>query len=130
MENLRSRLILISSWWHSYNFLDICCLIDMCPLPLCCYLIFKSANEKWKVTNIEKTQRKKERKNFNLKTQNSFLEFYSKHNIENSCGLPIFCFNFSVHSEVLNDKRHTFLKRWLIISNFELLTVVLLNWWY
>ena len=54
------RLILISSWWHSYYFIDIWRLIDTCPPPLCCSN--DSQKCEWKIINTEQTERKNTKK--------------------------------------------------------------------
>ena len=126
-ENSIWRLILISSWWHSYNFIDIWRLIDMCPLPLCCSNDSQKCERK--IINPKKnTEKIKKGKNFSLKARYWSLEFSQKHNIHNFCYLPNFCYNFFVTLQTLNDARRTFFKHWLIISNFELLTVVFRSW--
>ena len=82
----------------------------------------------WKIISTEKTRRKRKRgKNFIMKTPNWFLKCSQEHQIHNSCDLPKF-YNFLVNPQTLNDARHTFFKRWLIISNFELLTDVFRSW--
>ena len=51
------------------------------------------------------TEKKKQGKNFNLKTQYCFLEFFQKHNIQHFCDRPKLCYNYLVNPQNLNDGR-------------------------
>ena len=56
-QNSIWSLVLISSWWHSYDFFDIWDLIDTCSLSLCCSN--DSQKCEWQIMNTEETERKK-----------------------------------------------------------------------
>ena len=118
MEDLIWHLILISSWWYSYKFIDIWRLFDKCTLPLCC--LNSSQKCEWKIIKTEKTQRKnkKEKTSF-WKHEIGFLNFLR--NITFTI-LGIFesFIIFLVNSETLNDARHTFIKLWVILFNSAL----------
>ena len=65
---------MISPWYHSYNFIDIWRIIEVCPLLLSCSN--DSQNYEWKKLNTEETE-KKEKK---FKLRYWFLDFSWKHN--------------------------------------------------
>ena len=112
-ENSVWSLILLSSWWHSCNFIDIWRLIDACPLLPCCS--HESQKYDWKITNTEETERKKKKgKIFYSKTDIGLLDFLR--NITFKILATFFLLWRPCQTSDLNLARHTFFKR---ISNFE-----------
>ena len=88
-ENWVWSLILLSSWWHSYNSIDIWRLIDTCPVPPCCS--HESQKYDWKITNTEETEKKKKGKSFYSKTDIGLLNFLR--NITFKILATFFCYN-------------------------------------
>ena len=115
--------ILISSWCHSYNDIDIRRFNNMCPLPLCCSNV--SQKYKWK---IEKTQRKIKKKKTSLwKHDIAFLNFLI--NIAFTI-LATFQILVLIALSTLRPwaTQRTIFKRWLAIAIFEWLSVVFISW--
>ena len=114
------------SWFRHDDIVISSMIFDvLCTLPLCCPNDSQKCD--WKVINTEKTQRKKRKEKTSFwKHKIGFLNFLRNITF-NSCDLPKFD-NFLLNSQTLNDARRTVFKRWLIISNFELLIVVFRSW--